>query len=53
MAKRKKADPNNKNLSEFLETLNIEEDKRKQIVEYVENLTWQQISQKPQLRLKK
>ena len=44
MPRKKKEEASlNKRLDEFLNDLNIEAEKRKQIVEYVENLTFQQL----------
>tara|TARA_Y100000310_G_scaffold324241_1_gene385886 strand:+ start:132 stop:308 length:177 start_codon:yes stop_codon:yes gene_type:complete len=53
--KKSKIDPHNKRLDLFLENLEIEEDKRKQIIEEVENMTFETLQQKskPTLRLTK
>ena len=60
MARRKKFDPTkNRKLDEFLNTLQIEREKKAQIMEFVENLTFEQIKavgvkkRKLELRLKR
>tara|TARA_Y100000310_G_scaffold320182_1_gene376324 strand:+ start:45 stop:227 length:183 start_codon:yes stop_codon:yes gene_type:complete len=53
--KRGKVDPYNKRLDLFLKELEIGEEKRKQIIEHVEDLTWETLKNKsrPKLRLSK
>jgi hypothetical protein len=47
MARRKRrVDPANKRLDEFLNKLDIEEEKKRQIVAYFENLLFEQLKKK-------
>jgi hypothetical protein len=49
-----KIDPHNKRLDLFLTQLEIEENKKQQILKYVENLTLETLkqNQKPEMRLR-